>query len=51
MDRIAVSGTVDAGSIPAWSAKVITLCDTYGQVLGGQIMPACGTNIAKGYLL
>ena len=22
MDRIAVSGTVDAGSIPAWSAKI-----------------------------
>ena len=24
MDRIAVSGTVDAGSIPAWSANVHT---------------------------
>ena len=35
MDRIAVSGTVDAGSIPAWSAKATTLCDTYEQVLDG----------------
>ena len=40
MDRIAVSGTVDAGSIPAWSAKVTTLCDMYEQVLGGLCPPA-----------
>ena len=40
MDRIAVSGTVDAGSIPAWSAKVTTLCDMYGQVLGEHSSPA-----------
>lgn len=31
MDRIAVSGTVDAGSIPAWSANGENLLSTYGQ--------------------
>ena len=31
MDRIAVSGTVDAGSIPAWSANVKNLLSTYEQ--------------------
>ena len=50
MDRIAVSGTVDAGSIPAWSAKIQRpLQHTDKSSAGKQRQPA--ELVAKVFLL